>query len=357
MSLISLNRAHQADIDRVRMAASVARVSSLRPVSGSAEEILHLLREWDAAEDPAPLVIATSGSTGEPKRVVLSRAAMRSSALATQDRLGGPGRWVLNLPPSYVAGVQVLYRSIVAGTVPVLDQDAAAPTGRTYLSLVPTQLYRALEHASAAKDLTRFDAVLVGGGPLSPQVRAEAEAHGIRIVQTYGMSETCGGCVYDGMPLAGVDMRIGDDEEVLLRGPMLFDGYEGEPERTAQAMRDGWFHTGDSGRIEPDGRLRITGRLDDVIISGGVKVPGLALAARVATHPQVQRVEVIGVPDDEWGQRVVAFVVGGVELETLRDHVAEELPRSWAPRQVVCVAELPLMSNGKVDRQRLRELA
>jgi o-succinylbenzoate---CoA ligase len=152
-------------------------------------------------------------------------------------------------------------------------------------------------------------------------------------------------------------MRIGADDEVLLRGPMLFDGYEGEPERTAEVMRAGWFHTGDLGRFEPDGRLRVTGRIDDIIISGGVKVPGHAVAARVGAHPRVREAEVLGVLDDEWGQRVVAFVVGDVELDDLREHVADEFPRAWAPRQLVCLAELPLLSNGKVDRQRLRELA
>jgi O-succinylbenzoic acid--CoA ligase len=339
------------------MAVSVARVSSLRPVSGSAKEIFDLLKEWDDAHDPEPIVIATSGSTGEPKRVVLSRDAMRASAFATQERLGGPGRWMLNLPPTYVAGVQVLYRSVVAGSEPILDEDVAESAGPTYVSLVPTQLYRALRNTSDIEALTRFDAVLVGGGPLSPPVRAEAEGQGIRIVQTYGMSETCGGCVYDGMALAGVEVRIGADDEVLLRGPMLFDGYEGDPERTARVMSDGWFHTSDVGRIEADGRLRVTGRLDDVIISGGVKVPGATVAARLEAHPGVNEAEVLGVLDDEWGQRVVAFVVGDVDLDALRDHVAGAFPRSWAPRQVVCLSELPLLPNGKTDRLRLRELA
>ena len=331
-------------------------MSSLRPVSGSAEEILGLLREWDAASDPEPLVIATSGSTGEPKRVVLSRDAMRASALATQERLGGPGQWVLNLPPSYVAGVQVLYRSVVAGTEPITDLEAV--TGeRSYVSLVPTQLFRRLESPAEVEALTRFAAVLIGGGPLAPEVRAEAEENGIRIVQTYGMSETCGGCVYDGYPLGGVEVAIGDDGEVLLRGPMLFEGYDGEPERTAHALRDGWFHTDDLGELAPDGRLSVTGRADDVIISCGVKVPAQALAERIRRHPGVESVEVLGVPDDEWGQRVVAFVVGDVALEDLREHVSEELPREWAPRQVVTLPDLPLLSNGKVHRLMLRDLA
>jgi o-succinylbenzoate---CoA ligase len=327
-------------------------VSSLRPVSGTAEEILGLLRGWDATPDPEPLVIATSGSTGEPKRVVLSRDAMRASALATQERLGGPGRWVLNLPPSYVAGVQVLYRSVVAGTEPLLTEGSV--DGRSYVSLVPTQLFRRLQDGPG--DLASFDAVLIGGGPLAPAVRREAESQDIRIVQTYGMSETCGGCVYDGVPLDGVEMRIGDDDEVLLSGPMLFDGYEGESARTAAAMRDGWFHTDDLGRIE-EGRLKVTGRRDDVIISGGVKIPANAVAARISQHPGVEAVEVLGVPDDEWGQRVVAFVVGDAAFEDLRDHVAEELPREWAPRQVVTLPDLPLTDNGKVHRLMLRDLA
>ncbi len=331
----------------------MSRVSSLRPVSGTAEEILALLREWDAAEAPEPLVIATSGSTGAPKRVVLSRDAMRASALATQERLGGPGRWVLNLPPSYVAGVQVLYRSVVAGTELLADGETA--TGRSYLSLVPTQLYRRMQDGFDVHDLASFDAVLVGGGPMAPELRNEAEGYGIRVVQTYGMSETCGGCVYDGRPLDGVELRIGDDGEVLLRGPMLFDGYEDEPDRTATALRDGWFHTDDLGEIGEDGRLRVTGRRDDVIISGGLKIPGAAVERMIGQHPAVSAVAVVGVPDEEWGERVVAFCV--VDPSLVDDDVDPVTPHEWSPKQWVRVEELPLLPNGKVDRMALREMA
>ena len=165
-------------------------------------------------------------------------------------------------------------------------------------------------------------------------MRAEAEGYGIRIVQTYGMSETCGGCVYDGRPLAGVEIRIGEDDEILLRGPMLFDGYEDDPERTAAVMQDGWFRTSDVGRLDDDGRLWVTGRLDDVIISGGVKVPGAAVADRLKTHPLIEDAVVLGVPDDEWGERVVAFVVHKepITLAEVRELVD---PREWAPRQLV----------------------
>jgi O-succinylbenzoic acid--CoA ligase len=322
---------------------SLTGVSSLRPVSGDAQEILALLCDWDAADDPEPLVIETSGSTGRPKRVLLSRAALRASADATHARLGGPGRWELNLPPTYVAGVQVLFRTLRAG-------DGA---DRSYVSMVPTQLVRMRDRWES---LTVYDAVLVGGGPLDPAVRAEAEAAGVPIVQTYGMSETCGGCVYDGVPLDGVEVKIEDDGAVLLRGPVLFDGYQGEPERTAGAFRDGWLVTDDLGHWAADGLLRIDGRTDDMIITGGVKVPAHAVSLAVAEHPDVEAVEVLGVPDVEWGERVVAFVVSSepVLLEDLRDLVA---PRSWAPRQLVRLPELPRLSNGKTDRVLLRTLA
>jgi O-succinylbenzoic acid--CoA ligase len=331
-------------------------------VSGSAEEILGLLRAWDAADDPEPLVIATSGSTGTPKRVLLSRAALRASAEATHARLGGPGQWVLNLPPTYVAGVQVLYRSVVAGTDPViLDKDAfelPEPTGRTYLSLVSTQLVRMLIETETyyVGDLARYDAVLIGGGPLDPGVRARAEALGLRIVQTYGMSETCGGCVYDGVPLDGVEVRIEEDGAVLLRGPMLFDGYQDEPERTAAAYRDGWLVTHDLGHRASDGRLRIDGRADDVIISGGVKVPAQAVEAMLTRDTAVLEAIVVGVPDPEWGERVVAVVepFDPLTLDGLRDQVE---PRSWAPRQLVLLKELPRLPNGKPDRVAIKKLA
>jgi O-succinylbenzoic acid--CoA ligase len=285
---------------------------------------------------------------------------MRSSALATHARLGGPGQWVLNLPPTYVAGVQVLYRSVVAGTEPVGFEESflrtrEQVTGRSYVSLVPTQLVRHLRGLGDLESLAQFDAVLIGGGPLEAGVRAEAERVGLRIVQTYGMSETCGGCVYDGMPLDGVEVRI-DEGQVLLRGPVLFDGYDGEPTRTADALRGGWLVTNDLGHLDGDGRLRIDGRADDVIISGGVKVPAQAVEAMLTGDPSVLEVLVVGVPDPEWGERVVAVVepFARLTLAGLRDLVE---PRTWAPRQLVLVEDLPRLSNGKPDRVAARRLA
>ena len=272
---------------------------------GTAVEVLALLHEWEAAEDPGPLVVQTSGSTGSPKRVLLSRAAMRASADATHARLGGPGQWLLNLPPSYVAGLQVLFRSVRAGTRPVVqdgsfEDAAAAMTGeRRYVSLVPTQLVRLLE----VDALRGFDSVLVGGARLDAPVRDRAERAGASVVATYGMSETCGGCVYDGRPLDGVEVRVGADGRIRIAGRVLFDGYDGRPDLTAGALEDGWFVTQDLGRLDQDGLLQVVGRVDDVVLSGGVNVPPAAVASRLREHPSVREAEVVGIPDPEWGRR------------------------------------------------------
>lgn len=346
--------------------------AGLRPVSGTAAETLGLLRAWHTAATAAPaervaepLVLRTSGSTGRPKSVVLSHQALLTSARATHDRLGGPGQWVLNLPPTYVAGLQVLFRSVVAGTEPVLQTGSMAETldamtaPRRYVSLVPTQLRRLLDSAEDPSELaalTGFDAVLVGGGPLWPEARAAAEAAGVRVVQTYGMAETCGGCVYDGRPLDGVEVRIADDGQVLLRGPVLFDGYADDPARTADVLDDGWLRTQDLGRLDDDGRLWILGRVDSVIISGGVNVAAEAVEVMIERHPDVTGAVVVGVPDPEWGERVTAVVetCGALDLAELRDLVE---PRAWAPRALVPTDRLPHLPNGKVDRQAARALA
>ena len=322
------------------------------------------LSEWNEANSPGPLVVATSGSTGEPKRVLLSRTALRASATATADRLGGHGQWLLNLPPTYVAGLQVLFRSVLAGTVPVVQHEdslaavAATMSGeRRYVSLVPTQLKRLLDDGRSAEALRTFTTVLVGGASVPASLRDRAAAAGVQVVATYGMSETCGGCVYDGVPLDGVGVVTGSSGRIRIAGPVLFDGYDGRPDLTDQVLRDGWFVTQDIGCLDDDGRLEVLGRIDDVVLSGGVNVPGPAVADRLRAHVAVTAAEVVGVDDEEWGQRVVAFVVGDLSLEAARDWVAAVHPRAWAPREVLAVQEIPLLPNGKVDRVRLREWA
>ena len=337
-------------------------VASLRPVSGPPREILAALREWLDAEVPDPLVVRTSGSTGVPKDVVLGRDAMLASARASLDRLGGAGHWLLALPADHVAGLQVLLRSLVGGTEPViLDEqqsweDAVAAVGGTprYGSLVPTQLQRLV--AARAPVLRAFDRVLLGGAAADPTLLARAREAGVQVVTTYGMSETCGGCVYDGRPLEGVDIAVEDDGRVTIGGPVLFDGYAGQPELTAQVLVDGRLRTQDLAAFDADGGLVVTGRVDDVVVSGGVNVGLHAVEQRVREHPLVEDAAVVGVDDPEWGSRVVAYAVAGerLTLDVLRDFVAERLPRAWAPRELRVVSSLPMLANGKVDRLSLR---
>ncbi|TYL55074.1 AMP-binding protein [Nocardioides sp. BGMRC 2183] len=323
--------------------------------------------------DAARLVVTTSGSTGAPKQVVLSQAAVRASVRASAAALGGTGPWVLALPAGYVAGIQVIARSLLAGHPPTRYDEGGWPDGTGWFtSLVPTQLVRILRSPEETAALARAHTVLLGGGPIDPGLRARASAAGIRVVATYGAAETAGGCVYDGLPLDGVAVAIDSDGRIRIAGPTLFDGYLDDPVLTASTLVDGWYRTSDAGRIDEDGRLQVLGRLDDMVVSGGVNVPAAVVARRLREHPDLgsdrAAVEVLGVPDPEWGMRVVAFVApieaDGVSasaavpsLEALRDWVAAAHPRSWAVRQVVVLEEMPLLENGKPDRQALRTMA
>jgi O-succinylbenzoic acid--CoA ligase len=227
------------------------------------------------------------------------------------------------------------------------------------MSLVPTQLHRLLDDPASVAALQGLHTILLGGGPIDLALRSRAVEEGLRVVATYGSAETAGGCVYDGYPLDGVEVAVDSDGRIRISGPVLFDGYDGDPDLTSRVLVDGWFLTSDAGRLDDDGRLHVLGRVDDIVVSGGVNVPLPAVAARLRAHPEVAAAEVVGVPDPEWGQRVVAFVIttGPVSLDDVRDWVAETHPRSWAPRDVVCVDELPMLDNGKVDRMALRERA
>ncbi|GGM70170.1 O-succinylbenzoic acid--CoA ligase [Longimycelium tulufanense] len=341
-----------------------------------------LAQDEDDPVDPTALVIATSGSTGEPKGVLLPARAIGASARATLDRLGGPGGWLLALPAWTVAGAQVLARSLVSGTEPrVMDTsagfrpdgfaDAAEPllarSGRHYTALVPTQLARLVAAGGAGLEaLCAFDAVLLGGAALAPALRERAEAAGVRVVTTYGMSETCGGCVYDGRPLDGVRVRLIDVDagragRVVLGGAVVARGYRGQPELTARCFRAGSFHTGDLGRWRGDGRLEVLGRMDDLINTGGVKVAPVSVERALAAQPGVLEVCVVGLPDPEWGEAVAAAVVPAdaaapPSVPELRAAVRDRVGRAAAPRHVVFVPELPLRGPGKVDRDAVRSI-
>ncbi len=322
-----------------------------------------------AAEPGTAVVVATSGSTGEPKHVALSAAALRASAQAAADRLGGPARWLLALPAEHVAGVQVIVRALLAGAPPAVQDlrggfrpddftavAATLGTGRRHTSLVPTQLLRLLDAGGAALAALRgFDAVLVGGAALDAGLRERALAAGVRVVTTYGMSETAGGCVYDGAPLDGVVVELEADGRVLLGGPTLASGYLGRPAETAAAFAGGRFRTGDLGRID-GGRLEILGRADDMIVTGGEKVAPAAVARVLAAQPGVRAVCVVGVDDPEWGQVVAAAVVradAGRETDwtgPLRAAVRAALGRAAVPRRIVAVPGIPVRGIGKPDR-------
>lgn len=376
------------------------------------------------------MVLRTSGSTtGTGKLVGVSMDALVASARATHKRLGGPGIWVLALPAYHAAGVQVLVRAAVAGThvfnaykeggfdpqhlaqvidaacVAAADCDAgssfdddavsscaggvggeaegalaADDSGRAcpvYTSLVPTQLRRALDDEQLRGALARLDAVLIGGAAADAQLLEQAKAAGIRVVTTYGMSETCGGCVYDGQPLPGVSMDVDQATGAIwLSGPMLATGYLGDEERTrrcfvsrpdSQAGEPArrWFITSDRGHIV-DGRLQVLGRLDDVIISGGIKVEPGPIEALLALNPLVSECAVVGLPDLQWGQVVTAVVVPasmpglgrvdeGAILAQIRVYLEQKLSGAQCPKQVLLADALPYKGIGKVDRRALAQ--
>jgi O-succinylbenzoic acid--CoA ligase len=380
----------------------------------------------DATLPPdAALVVRTSGSTGTPREVVIPRSALLASIEATAARIGGHGRWFLALPWRHVAGAQVVARSAVAGRAPALlpgdqpftpalfarhateflDDGRDGPAAPSYVSLVPTQLHRITvgardtggtgtggtggtgssdAQARAALDaLRRFDAILLGGAAAPTALLDAARTLGLRVVTTYGMSETCGGSVYDGVPLDGVHVRVDDDGEgtgrVSLGGEVVAAGYLGDPAATRDAFStddDGtrWFRTSDLGELatspatapeesSPQGvRLRVLGRADDVIVTGGEKVSPTAVEHALAALGEVC---VVGVDDPEWGQAVAAVVVvagaaglaaAGVELrEDARRLARETLGPAAAPRHVLVAPDLPLRGPGKVDRRGLAD--
>ncbi|WP_155856152.1 o-succinylbenzoate--CoA ligase [Cellulomonas sp. URHD0024] len=320
--------------------------------------------------DDVALVVRTSGSTGEPRRVLLSASALRASAQATADRLDGPGSWLLALPTQHIAGLQVLVRSVLAGTEPVVVPDgpfrpprfvqavATMAAGPRYTSLVPTQLARLLDDAEGTDALRTFDAVLVGGAATGPELLDRARLARVVVVTTYGMSETCGGCVYDGVPLDGVSVRIGDDGRIMLAGPVLATGYTtGAEDSFVHLEGTRWLRTSDLGSWDGT-RLTVLGRSDDVLVSGGTKVSPQAVEAVLEPLGEVV---VVGIADDEWGQVVVALVVprpGTVPtLEQARAAVTDRLGAAHAPRHLVVTGSLPLRGPGKIDRRAATQLA
>ncbi|WP_160668932.1 AMP-binding protein [Pseudarthrobacter sp. ATCC 49987] len=329
--------------------------------------------ETPGIEDAA-VVVRTSGSTGTPKATVLTLDALAASSMATALALRGEGQWLLALPVQYVAGVQVLVRSLFAGTRPwAMDLSGGfTPEAFTaaaleltdkirFTSLVPTQLQRLLDSPSAETlaVLRRFNGILLGGGPVQPGLLAAARHAGVRVVTTYGSAETCGGCVYDGVPLDGVEVRVADDGRILLGGATIAAGYLDAPELSAAAFveDDGirWYRTNDLGELDADGKLTVLGRADDVVITGGVKVSAAHVQAELEKLDGVLAAFVAGVPSAEWGQALAAYVaVADSSPRGLRNFTAGA---AWAaalgplaPKTVLAASELLMLPNGKPDR-------
>ena len=344
-------------------------------------------------DDDVAVVVATSGSMGEPRGVLLPGSALIASAKATDTRLGGPSRWVMALPAHHVAGLQVLVRAHLSGIPPIpLDtvggaghfsaQEFANATraaraiadsdgAQLRTALVPTQLARIVELGPAAADaLGAYDTILIGGAAAAYGLVARATSLGARIVTTYGMTETSGGCVYDGTPLAGVAVRIVDADDsgvgrIELAGPTVARGYRLRPELTEAAFASGMHRTSDRGRIDQHNRLVVVGRVDDVVQVGGINVSVAAVEGAVQEHPMVAEAAVVAVADDQWGSKITAFVVAnGLEsvsdqqlIASIVERAANALGAESRPRDIVLMDSLPTLPTGKIDREQLRSLA
>ena len=341
----------------------------------AAAKLASALQAGAPIDDPVSLVVSTSGSTGTPKGAQHTPATLAASSRATADHLGGPGNWLLALAPHHIAGLQVLLRALAAGQTPVvLDmragfdpevyaravRDFEGP--RRYTSLVPTQLVKVLDQPAATAASRKLDAILVGGAATPKPLWDRAVDEGLPVVATYGMSETAGGCVYDGRPLDGVAARIADPApdgvgRVLLGGPVVAYGYRNLPDHPAFA-EPGWFRTDDLGRVDDAGLLSIVGRADEAISTGGLTVVPQVVEAVIADDPAVAECVVVGLPDDRLGEAVTAFVVvrpgERLDVNRIRDSVTERLDKYAAPRRVVELDALPLRGPGKYDRRALR---
>ena len=317
--------------------------------------------DGEPAERGIVLVVRSSGTGGTPAFARFERAAIEAAVSSSAAALGATGedRWLCCLPLAHVGGLLVLLRGLLLGA-PVAVHERFDPASMlaepdvAFTSVVPTMLARLVETGA---ELSSFRSILVGGAHLPAELRARAERAGAHLVETYGMTESCGGVVYDGVPLRGTEVRLAPGGEIQLRGPTLMRGYRlggsAQPFTT-----DGWLRTADAGELDADGRLRVSGRTDDVVITGGEKVwPGTVEAA-LQGHPGVRELAAGGVPDPDWGERVTVWVVPAdaadpPTLEDLRAFAARTLPGYAAPRRLVLLERLPRTASGKVRRPEL----
>lgn len=343
-------------------------LASGTPFEATADGIIHRpeITDPQRGHPDAVAVVRTSGSTGTPKQTLLTASALNASAQATAEHIGGEGQWLLAVGTQYVAGLAVVSRSVQAGTTPVVidpsfdAEQFIAGTQQldhdfTAVSMVPTQLLQLLDHDGAIAALQSYSAILVGGSAIPERISAAAEHHGLNLYTTYGMSETCGGCVYDGIPLPGVTVDTVEHHgvgRIRITGPMVAAGYFDDPELTAAHFDDGWYVTDDYGAVT-DGTVQVAGRLDDVINTGGVKVS--AAQVQHVLQRWVPEAFVTAIPDGHWGQRVSAVVTGETSQEVLADAVRSALGAPAVPKTWLRVASLPMLENGKPDRITLTE--
>ena len=312
-------------------------------------------------DDPLPpgtaLVVATSGTTGTPRGVVLSHAALDAAVTASLTRVGvdTDDGWLCCLPLVHLAGLLVLLRGRAmrrpAIVHPKFSVDAVAaalerPAPPTHVSLVPTMLQRLLENGL---DLSGLQCILLGGAAAPEGLLERARVSGARVVTTYGMTETCGGVVYDGVPLDDVAAAVEPSGRILLASPTLFSGYR---DGRSPQLKDGWFTTADHGRWSIDGRLDVHGRLDDMIVTGGENIDPAMVATTLEAHPLVKAAAVRGVPDTEWGHRIEAWVVSwdpaALSLDLLATYARTQLPPPAIPKRLHLVRALPRTALGKI---------
>ncbi|MBT4909689.1 MAG: AMP-binding protein [Microbacteriaceae bacterium] len=330
-------------------------------------------------EDDVALVVETSGTTGAPKRVALGAQALVASAEAATARLGDPGTWLLVLPAHYIAGIQVITRSLIHGNRPlVLDPGpfsgsavlarsaeliSAAGSGSLYTAMVPAQLSRLLDDEADVPGLGEvmraFSAILVGGQSIPQAVLDRAHDAGYRIIRTYGSAETAGGCVWDQRPIG--DVRVAEfDGRLAISGSVLAHGYVDNPQRTETSFvqREGtqWYLTDDAGEVDSDGLVHVHGRLDDVIISGGVKVSLGRIEKLLHAHIDSADLVVVGCESDQWGHVPVVVTTAELDLERLRLLVQQELGPEARPERIHRVEALTFLPSGKPDRLALSAL-
>jgi len=335
-------------------------------------------RSQAVSADTIQLIIATSGTTGAPKGVMLSAANLAASVIASRRRLGlEPGdRWLNCLPLFHIGGLSIFYRCLEAGATLLLQEGfdaqrvwrALKASGVTHISLVPPMLSRLLEVSGSDRPPRHLKRVLIGGGALSPELAARAHAAGWPICATYGMSETASQFATDcsagaglvagvvGTPLDGFEVALseGDQGVVRVRGPAVMAGYLTPGLIPGEGLDDGWFETGDYARLDAQGRLRIQGRVDDLLISAGKTIHPVEVEAQLSQAPGVEAVAVTSRPDPVWGDLLVALFVGELAPKALERWAREHMPSALRPREFQAVEALPTNAMGKLDRLRLR---